>query len=71
MVKDKITFLTKKNFGTELLIKNQDEDHNFRIKEMGGKIYQSSTLLTKYFVRENFIGLIKQMFNYGKYKPLV
>ena len=55
----------------ELLIKNQDEDHNFRIKEMGGKIYQSSTLLTKYYVREKFIGLIKQMFNYGKYKPLV
>ena len=51
----------------ELLIKNQDEEHNFRITEMGGKIYQCSTLLTKYFVRENFIGLIKQMFN-GKKK---
>ena len=55
----------------ELLIKNQDEEHNFRIKEMGGKIYQSSSLLTKYFVREKFTDLAKQMYNYGRFKPLV
>ena len=55
----------------ELLIKNQDEEHNFRIKEMGGKIYQSSALLTKYFVRENFFELVKQMYNYGRFKPIV
>ena len=55
----------------ELLIKNQDEEHNFRIKEMGGKIYQSSSLLTKYYVREKIIQLIYQMYNYGRFKPLV
>ena len=55
----------------ESLIKNQDEEHNFRIKEMGGKIYQSSALLTKYFVRENFFDLVKQMYNYGRFKPIV
>ena len=55
----------------ESLIKNQDEDHNFRIKENGGKIYQSSLIETKYYVRENIIGLIKQMFNYGLFKPQV
>ena len=55
----------------ESLIKNQDEDHNFRIKENGGKIYQSSLIETKYYVRENIMGLIRQMFNYGLFKPQV
>ncbi len=55
----------------ESLIKNQDEEHNFRILESGGTIFQTSNILTKYYVRENIVGLIKQMYNYGYYKPQV
>ena len=41
------------------------------IIENGGKVYQSSQIKTHYFVRENVIDLIKQMYNYGFYKPSV
>lgn len=58
-------------FFDETLIKNQDEDHNYLIKENGGKVYQSSAIKTHYFVRENMIDLIKQIFYYGYYKPSV
>ena len=61
----------KYGFFDETLIKNQDEDHNYLIIENGGKVYQSSKIKTHYFVREKIIDLIKQMFYYGFYKPLV
>jgi glycosyltransferase involved in cell wall biosynthesis len=62
---------TKYGFFDEIFIRNQDEEHNFRIIEGGGKIYQSSSIKTRYFVREDILSLIKQMFNYGYYKPKV
>ena len=55
----------------EKLIRNQDEEHNFRIREKGGKILQSSEIKTKYYVREKFYLLLNQIFNYGYYKPKV
>tara|TARA_B100001250_G_C19755982_1_gene770118 strand:- start:409 stop:1353 length:945 start_codon:yes stop_codon:yes gene_type:complete len=66
----KSTFL-KIGYFNESFIKNQDEEHNFRILEFGGKIYQSASIKTKYYVRESIYQLIKQMFNYGYFKPKV
>ena len=55
----------------EDLIKNQDDELNFRCVKNGFKIFMSPKLKTNYLVRENLIDLSKQYFLYGFYKPLV
>ncbi|OUX32420.1 MAG: hypothetical protein CBE24_03245 [bacterium TMED264] len=57
-------------YDTEL-IKNQDDELNFRCVEKGFRIYMSPKLKTNYLVRENLMDLSKQYFLYGFYKPLV
>ena len=55
----------------EELIKNQDDELNYRCIENKFKILMSPKLKTNYMVRENFVDLSKQYFLYGLYKPLV
>ncbi len=61
----------KYGFFDETLIRNQDDEFNFRVISHGGKIYQSSKIHSTYFVRESLLALFKQYFQYGFYKPLV
>lgn len=55
----------------EELIRNQDDDFNFRVTQAGGKIYYDSSISLRYFVRGNFKGLWKQFFQYGYWKVYV
>ncbi len=55
----------------EELIKNQDDELNYRCIAQGYKILMSPRLTTDYMVRENLIDLWKQYFLYGFYKPIV
>ena len=55
----------------EELIRNQDDDFNFRITKAGGKIWFESSISLKYYVRGNFKGLYKQFFQYGYWKVFV
>ena len=55
----------------EELIKNQDDELNYRCVENGFKILMSPKLKTNYLVRDNLNDLSKQYFFYGFYKPLV
>tara|TARA_X000000950_G_scaffold288009_1_gene402792 strand:- start:739 stop:1728 length:990 start_codon:yes stop_codon:yes gene_type:complete len=63
--------LEKVGLYDEELIKNQDDELNYRCVENGFKIFMSPKLKTNYLVRENLIDLSKQYFLYGFYKPLV
>ena len=63
--------LEKVGLYDEELIKNQDDELNYRCVENGFKIFMSPKLETNYLVRENLIDLSKQYFLYGFYKPLV
>ncbi len=63
--------LEKVGLYDEELIKNQDDELNYRCVENGFKIFMSPRLRTNYLVRENLIDLSKQYFLYGFYKPLV
>ena len=51
------------------LIKNQDDELNYRCIANGFKILMSPALTTNYLVRENAIDLSKQYYLYGLYKP--
>tara|TARA_Y100000591_G_scaffold33782_1_gene25078 strand:+ start:252 stop:1241 length:990 start_codon:yes stop_codon:yes gene_type:complete len=63
--------LEKVGLYDEELIKNQDDELNYRCVENGFKIFMSPKLKTNYLVRENLSDLSKQYFLYGFYKPLV
>ena len=58
------------NFGgyDEDLVKNQDDELNFRIIQNGEKIWLDPTLKTIYHSRNNFKDLLSQYFFYGFYK---
>lgn len=61
----------KIGFFDEQLIRNQDDDFNFRITSTGGKIYFDHEISLKYYVRGNLKGLWKQFFQYGYWKVYV
>ncbi len=55
----------------EQLIRNQDDDFNYRVSKAGGKIWFESEISLKYYVRGNFQGLYRQFYQYGYWKVFV
>lgn len=55
----------------EDLIRNQDDEFHYRMNAAGLKILMTPEMQAVYFVRSSFIGLFKQYYQYGLYKPLV
>jgi len=55
----------------EQLIRNQDDDFNFRVRKEGGKIYLDTTIYTNYYVRGSLQNFSKQFFQYGYWKVYV
>lgn len=49
----------------EQLVRNQDDEFNYRIMQAGGRIYISPRIRYLYFVRERLLQLFKQYFQYG------
>ena len=55
----------------EDLVRNQDDELNYRCRSKGYRILMDPSLETVYFVRENLKDLWQQYYQYGLYKPLV
>jgi len=55
----------------EELVRNQDDDFNFRVIQAGGRIYYEHEISLKYYVRATFSGLWRQFFQYGYWKVYV
>jgi glycosyltransferase involved in cell wall biosynthesis len=53
------------------LVRNQDDDFNFRVTQAGGKIFFDAEISLKYYVRGNYLGLWRQFFQYGYWKVFV
>jgi glycosyltransferase involved in cell wall biosynthesis len=49
----------------ERLVRNQDDEFNYRIRQAGGRVYVSPSVRYSYFVRERPQLLFKQYFQYG------
>lgn len=49
----------------ESLVRNQDDEFNFRMTEAGGKVFISPKVKYTYFVRERIKQLFRQYFQYG------
>ena len=55
----------------EKLIRNQDDEFHYRLKQHGFRILMVPEMECTYYVRESLESLAKQYFQYGLYKPLV
>ncbi len=55
----------------EELVRNQDDEYNYRIREAGGKILLADDVRSDYFSRGSIQKLFKQYFQYGFWKVRV
>jgi len=55
----------------EELVRNQDDEYNYRIRELGGKILLADDVRSTYFSRTSLKGLWRQYFQYGFWKVRV
>lgn len=55
----------------EELVRNQDDELNFRLTQAGGKLWLDPTLVVRYHSRSSLRGLWRQYAQYGLYKVLV
>ncbi len=55
----------------EDLVRNQDDEFNYRVLQAGFKIFLSKTVRSKYYVRASYARLFKQYVQYGYWKVYV
>jgi len=55
----------------ETMVRNQDDELSFRMKDSGGKIMQSGSIRVQYYPRQKFGQLFKQFLQYGYWKVAV
>jgi glycosyltransferase involved in cell wall biosynthesis len=55
----------------EELVRNQDDEYNYRIRELAGKLLLADDVRSTYFSRTSLKGLWKQYFQYGYWKVRV
>jgi succinoglycan biosynthesis protein ExoA len=55
----------------ESMVRNQDDELSFRLREMGGKIFQDGRIKIQYYPRKSFWHLFKQFMQYGYWKVSV
>ncbi len=65
------TIIEKVGLYDEELIRNQDDEYNYRIREAGGKILLAEDVKSEYYSRGSLIKLWKQYFQYGFWKVRV
>lgn len=55
----------------EHLVRNQDDEHNLRIRRGGGRVWQSARIRSVYAPRNSLRLLFRQQFQYGYWRPFV
>ncbi|RRD57052.1 glycosyltransferase family 2 protein [Comamonadaceae bacterium OH2545_COT-014] len=55
----------------EALVRNQDDEHNLRIRRGGGRIWQSARIRSAYQPRGSLRQLFAQQYQYGYWRPFV
>lgn len=61
----------KTGFFDEELVRNQDDEYNYRLRKLGGKILLSPDIRSRYYSRSSLIKLWQQYFQYGYWKVRV
>jgi succinoglycan biosynthesis protein ExoA len=63
--------IERAGFYDEELVRNQDDEYNYRIRELGGKLLLAEDVHSAYFSRTSLLGLWRQYFQYGYWKVRV
>jgi GT2 family glycosyltransferase len=63
--------IERAGFYDEELVRNQDDEYNYRIRELGGKILLAEDVRSTYFSRTSLKGLWRQYYQYGFWKVRV
>lgn len=63
--------IEENGFFDETLVRNQDDEYNFRLRKRGWKILLAADLQVKYYSRATFGKLWRQYYEYGVYKVRV
>lgn len=63
--------IDKVGFFNEELVRNQDDEYNYRIRKMGGRILLSPDIRSRYYSRSSLKSLWKQYYQYGYWKVRV
>ena len=61
----------KIGFYDEMLVRNQDDELNYRLTKQGGKVFLSPRARSTYYVRETVASLYRQYFEYGYWRVAV
>jgi glycosyltransferase involved in cell wall biosynthesis len=52
----------------EELVRNQDDEHNYRLRKLGFKVLLDPAISSRYYSRTSLVSLAKQYFQYGFWK---
>ncbi len=63
--------ITRAGHYDEQLVRNQDDEYNYRLRKMGAKLLLASDVKSKYYSRASFRKLARQYFQYGLWKVRV
>jgi succinoglycan biosynthesis protein ExoA len=63
--------IRKNGLYDEELVRNQDDEYNYRLRSNGGKILLTPDIQSSYFSRSSFKSLWRQYFQYGYWKVRV
>jgi glycosyltransferase involved in cell wall biosynthesis len=63
--------IEKAGFYDEELVRNQDDEYNYRIRELGGKLLLSADIRPRYYSRSSLRSLWRQYYQYGFWKVRV
>ncbi|MCE9644900.1 MAG: glycosyltransferase family 2 protein [Chloroflexi bacterium] len=63
--------IERAGFYDEELVRNQDDEYNYRIRELGGRILLAEDVHSSYFSRSSLKGLWRQYYQYGYWKVRV
>jgi succinoglycan biosynthesis protein ExoA len=55
----------------ERFTKNQDDEYNYRIRKLGGRLLLAADVHSRYYSRATLKSLARQYYGYGLYKPWV
>jgi glycosyltransferase involved in cell wall biosynthesis len=55
----------------EELVRNQDDEYNYRIRKLGGRLLLASDINSRYYSRSSLRSLARQYFQYGYWKVRV
>jgi succinoglycan biosynthesis protein ExoA len=63
--------LEKIGLFNEELVRNQDDEYNYRLRKSGGRVLLAPEIKSKYFSRSNLLSLWRQYYQYGFWKVRV